>query len=127
MRYHKVVPQAIENAKGNAKKNGIEEKCEFFCADAGEAAEMLAARGEKPEAIVVDPPRKGLSEDVISAIGKMAPRTVVYVSCDPATLARDLKLFEEREGYKVISVQPVDMFPRTKHVESVVLLCREKE
>ena len=119
-----VVPQAIENAKMNAKKNGLS-NTEFFCADAGEAAKMLASRGERPDAIVVDPPRKGISEDVISAIGKMAPKTLVYVSCDPATLARDIKLLEEREGYKAISVQPVDMFPRTKHVECCLLLCRK--
>ncbi len=116
-----VVPQAIENAKENAKKNGID-NTEFICADAGEAAQMLAERGEKPDAIVVDPPRKGISEDVISAIGKMSPKTLVYVSCDPATLARDIKLLGEREGYKVISVQPVDMFPRTKHCEAVAKL-----
>ncbi len=120
-----VVPQAIENAKMNAKKNGLA-NTEFFCADAGEAAKMLASRGERPDAIVVDPPRKGISEDVISAIGEMAPKTLVYVSCDPATLARDIKLLEEKEGYRAISVQPVDMFPRTKHVETVVLLSREK-
>lgn len=120
-----VVPQAIENAKENAKKNGLF-NTEFFCADAGEAAKMLAERGERPDAIVVDPPRKGISEDVISAIGKMAPKTLVYVSCDPATLARDIKLLEEKEGYRAVSVQPVDMFPRTKHVETVVLLSQLK-
>ncbi len=118
-----VVPQAIENAKENAKKNGLE-NTEFFCADAGEAAQMLAKRGERPDAIVVDPPRKGLSPDVISAIGKMSPRTLVYVSCDPATLARDIKLFEENEGYTAVSVQPVDMFPRTKHCEVVCTMRR---
>ena len=120
-----VVPQAIEDAKKNCILNGIK-NAEFICADAGEAAEMLANRGEKPDAIVVDPPRKGLSPEVITEIKKMSPETVVYVSCDPATLARDLKMFEEDKSYKVISVQPVDMFPRTKHVECCVLLCREE-
>lgn len=118
-----VVPQAIEDAKKNAEINGIK-NAEFICADAGEAAEMLATRGEKPDAIVVDPPRKGLSPEVITEIKRMSPETVVYVSCDPATLARDLKIFEEDGSYKVISVQPVDMFPRTKHCESVALLVR---
>jgi len=120
-----VIPQAIENAKENARKNGIK-NTEFICADAGEAALLLASRGERPDVIVVDPPRKGISEDVISAIGKMAPKTLVYVSCDPATLARDVKLLREKEGYTAVSVQPVDMFPRTKHVESVALLTRMK-
>ncbi|MBQ7055040.1 MAG: 23S rRNA (uracil(1939)-C(5))-methyltransferase RlmD [Oscillospiraceae bacterium] len=120
-----VVPQAIEDAKQNAELNGIG-NAEFICADAGEAAQMLAARGEKPDAIVVDPPRKGLSLDVITEIKRMSPETVVYVSCDPATLARDLKIFEEDKSYKVISVQPVDMFPRTKHCECIVQLrCNE--
>lgn len=113
-----VVPQAIEDAKRNCKLNAIT-NAEFICADAGEAAALLASRGEKTDAIVVDPPRKGLSPEVIAEIKKMSPETVVYVSCDPATLARDLKIFEEDGKYKVISVQPVDMFPRTKHVESV--------
>ena len=79
-------------------------------------------RGEKPDAIVVDPPRKGLAPEVITEIKHMAPQTVVYVSCDPATLARDLKIFEEGGNYKVIFVQPIDMFPRTKHCENVCLM-----
>ncbi|MBR2180521.1 MAG: 23S rRNA (uracil(1939)-C(5))-methyltransferase RlmD [Oscillospiraceae bacterium] len=119
-----VVPQAIEDAKQNAELNGIG-NAEFICEDAGEAAQMLTSRGEKPDAIVVDPPRKGLSPEVITEIKRMSPETVVYVSCDPATLARDLKIFEEDKSYTAISVQPVDMFPRTKHVETVVLLHRK--
>lgn len=118
-----VVPQAIENAKKNAKRNRLL-NTEFLCADAGEAAKMFTKRGEHPDAIVVDPPRKGLSPDVIDAIGEMSPKTLVYVSCDPATLARDLKLIVQK-GYEVKTVQPVDMFPRTKHVECCVKLCRE--
>ncbi len=116
-----VVPEAIENAKENARRNGIE-NAEFFCADAGEAAKRLAERGERPDVIVVDPPRKGLSPDVISAIKEMAPKTLVYVSCDPATLARDLKLLCEDGSFEAISAQPVDMFPRTKHCEVVCAL-----
>lgn len=118
-----VVPQAIEDAKKNAEINGIT-NTEFICADAGEAAQMLASRGEKPDVIVVDPPRKGLSPEVITEIKRMSPETVVYVSCDPATLARDLKIFEEDGMYKVKTIQPVDMFPRTKHVECCVSLSR---
>ena len=119
-----VVPEAIENAKENAKRNGLE-NAEFFCADAGEAAKKLAARGERPDAIVVDPPRKGISEDVIAAIKEMAPERLVYVSCDPATLARDLKLLTADGSYTALSVQPVDMFPRTKHCEAVCTLQRQ--
>ena len=116
-----VVPQAIKDAKRNAKLNGME-NAEFICADASEAAKMLADRGEMPDVIVVDPPRKGLTPEGISEIKRMNPKTIVYVSCDPATLARDLKIFEEDGSYKTQSVQPVDMFPRTKHVESVAKL-----
>ena len=117
-----IVPEAIEDAKENARRNGLT-NTEFFCADAGEAAQMLAARGLKPDVISVDPPRKGLSLPVIEAICEMSPERVVYVSCDPATLARDLKLLEER-GYTVQKAEAVDMFPRTGHVETVVLLSK---
>ncbi len=120
-----IVPEAIEDAKANAVRNGLT-NTEFFCADAGEAAQMLAARGLKPDVISVDPPRKGLSLPVIEAICEMGPERVVYVSCDPATLARDLKLLEER-GYTAVNAEAVDMFPRTGHVETVVLMSRVKE
>ena len=118
-----LVPQAIEDAKENARRNGVE-NAEFFCADAAEAAQRFAAAGTRPDVIVVDPPRKGLSPDVIDAIGTMAPQRVVYVSCDPATLARDVKLLSTR-GYRLQSAEAVDMFPRTAHVESVVKLIRQ--
>lgn len=117
-----IVPQAIEDAKENARRNGLE-NTEFFCADAGEAAQLLARRGLRPDVISVDPPRKGLSLPVIEAICQMGPERVVYVSCDPETLARDLKLLEERE-YRVVRAEAVDMFPRTGHVETVVLLSK---
>ncbi len=115
-----VVPQAIEDAKVNAVLNGME-NTEFICADAGKAAKMLLERGERPDAILVDPPRKGLSEDVIEIIKELAPKTLVYVSCDAATLARDLKILCDG-AYKAISATPVDLFPRTRHVECVCLL-----
>ena len=120
-----VVPQAIEDAKENAVRNGIE-NARFFCADAGQAASQLAAEGIRPEVITVDPPRKGLSSEVISAMTEMAPRRIVYVSCDPATLARDVKLLAEK-GYQLRHAEAVDLFPRTKHVETVVLMSRVQE
>ena len=118
-----IVPQAIEDAKFNAAQNGME-NAEFFCMDAGQAAKMLADRHTRPDVIVVDPPRKGVSADVIEAISAMAPQRVVYVSCDPATLARDLKLLTAA-GYTLQTAEAFDLFPRCAHVETVVLLSRE--
>ena len=117
-----IVPQAIEDAKFNAAQNGME-NAEFFCMDAGQAAKMLAARRTRPDVIVVDPPRKGVSADVIEAISAMAPQRVVYVSCDPATLARDLKLLTAA-GYTLQTAEAFDLFPRCAHVETVVLLSK---
>ena len=94
--------------------------------DAGAAAKLLAERGEKPDVIVVDPPRKGLSADVIEAIAAMSPERVVYVSCDPATLARDVKLLNAK-GYALRHVEAVDLFPRCAHVETVCKLVKETE
>ena len=117
-----IVPEAIENAKRNAEMNGI---CntEFICADAGQAASQLAERGLKPDAVVGDPPRKGMSEDAVAAVAAMAPERVVYVSCNPATLARDILRFNSF-GYTLKDVTAVDMFPRTCHVETVALMSR---
>lgn len=115
--------QAVADATANALRNGVE-NAEFFCGDAGNAALELENRGEKPDVVVVDPPRKGLSPDVIEAIDRMNPRRVVYVSCDPATLARDVARFKEK-GYGLKWVQAVDMFPRTAHVETVVSLSKK--
>lgn len=119
-----IVPEAVENAQENAVRNGIT-NAEFICADAGEAAAELLRRGEKPDAVVVDPPRKGLAPDVIDSICGMEPDRVVYVSCDVATQARDLAIFAEK-GYKAVEATAVDMFPRTKHVETVTLLIKER-
>ena len=118
-----VIDAAIEDAKENAKRNGIE-NAEFFCADAGQAAQKLSQEGTRPDVIVVDPPRKGLIPDVIDAICTMSPNKVVYVSCDPATLGRDIKLLCER-GYRLTHTEAVDLFPRCSHIESVVSLSRE--
>ena len=117
-----IVPQAIEDAKFNAAQNGME-NAEFFCMDAGQAAKMLADRRTRPDVIVVDPPRKGVSADVIEAISAMAPQRVVYVSCDPATLARDLKLLTAA-GYTLQTAEAFDLFPRCAHVETVCLLSK---
>ncbi len=117
-----IVPEAIENAKTNAKINGIE-NTEFICADAGQAALMLAQRGTKPDVLTVDPPRKGLNEQAIEAILQMNPEKIVYISCDPATLARDCKLLCN-DNYKIDKVMAVDLFPRTYHVETVCLLSK---
>ena len=118
-----IVPSAIADAEKNARTNGIE-NAEFLLGDAGEASRQLELRGIKPDVIIVDPPRKGLAPEVIAQIVKLAPKRVVYVSCDPATLARDLGHFAE-EGYQTKEVTPFDMFPRCAHVECVVLLQRE--
>ncbi|MBO5975629.1 MAG: 23S rRNA (uracil(1939)-C(5))-methyltransferase RlmD [Oscillospiraceae bacterium] len=117
-----IVPEAVENAKQNAERNDIK-NAEFICGDAGEAAAELLRRGTKPDAVVVDPPRKGLSPEVIDAICGMKPERVVYVSCDVSTQARDLKIFAEK-GYLAEKATAVDMFPRTHHVETVVCLKR---
>ncbi len=118
-----VIPQAVEDAKDNARRNGIE-NAEFLCADAGAAALELEKQGIQADVVVVDPPRKGLNADAIEAIARFAPRTLVYVSCDPATLARDVALLKER-GFVLQNAQAFDLFPRCAHVESVVTLSRE--
>ena len=118
-----VVEQAVEDARDNAKRNGIE-NAEFFCGDAGQAALALEKQGIKADVVVVDPPRKGLNADTIEALSRFAPRRIVYVSCDPATLARDVALLKER-GYKLKNAMAADLFPRCAHVESIVCLVRE--
>ncbi len=117
-----IIPQAIENAKENAKLNGIE-NVRFICDDAKGAAKTLYDEGIRPDVVVVDPPRKGCSREVLETIAKMSPDKVVYVSCDPATLARDCAVMKEL-GYEAVKLSAVDMFPRTVHVESVALLSR---
>lgn len=111
-----IVPEAVENARRNAQRNGVE-NVEFLCADAGQAAQRLAAR--PVDVLVVDPPRKGLDETARDAILKMQPPRVVYVSCDPATLARDVAELCGT-GYRLERAQAFDLFPRTNHVETVI-------
>ena len=118
-----IVAPAIRDAKENAERNGVT-NAEFFCGDAADIAAELEKEGLRPDVITVDPPRKGLAPEVIASVAEMAPKRVVYVSCDPATLGRDVKIFEGF-GYRAVRACAVDMFPGTRHVESVVLLSRE--
>lgn len=115
-----IVAPAVEDAKKNAAANGIGNS-EFLCMDAPQAAKLLEERGIRPHVVVVDPPRKGCGEGLPETIARMAPERVVYVSCDPATLARDVARFRE-VGYVLRRAVPVDMFPRTAHCETVALL-----
>ena len=117
-----VVAEAVLDAEENARRNGIE-NVRFWCGDAGDAAARFAREGLRPEVIVVDPPRKGLCEAAVAAAADMGPERIVYVSCDPGTLARDVKRFREA-GYAPTRCTAVDMFPRTRHVETVVLLSK---
>ena len=118
------VEDAVKDAKENMKLNGIE-NVEFH---SGDMAAMLTpdffkAHG-KPDVLITDPPRAGMHDKVVRQILMAEPETIVYVSCNPATQARDISLFDEK--YKVVKVQPVDMFPQTHHVENVVLLTRKE-
>ena len=118
-----VVAPAIEDAHKNAERNGIV-NAEFLCADAAEAAAKLEARGERPDVIIVDPPRKGCAPELLHTVVQMNPERMVYVSCDPATLARDMRILADL-GYVPQELTPVDMFPRTNHVECVTLFKRK--
>ena len=120
-----IIPEAVDSAKANAAQMGPEmaAKSRFLCADAGQAATQLAAEGLHPDVVMLDPPRKGCDEATLSAVVQMSPQRVVYVSCDSATLARDVKFLEEN-GYRATRVRPVDMFPMGGHCECVVKLER---
>lgn len=117
-----IVQDAINDAEENAKMNGIKNS-RFICSDAPKAAEELKNAGLKPDVIILDPPRKGCGEELVKTIFEMSPSRVVYVSCDPATLARDLKYFTEGD-YSIKEITPCDMFSRTAHVECVVLMSK---
>ena len=118
-----IIPDAVKDAEENAERNGIR-NARFICADAPAAAEQLRQEGLSPDVVILDPPRKGCGEELVRTICQMNPERVVYVSCDPATLARDLKYFAVN-GYVTREVTPCDMFSRTAHVESVAFLTRE--
>lgn len=117
-----IIPQAIENAKENAKRNSID-NTRFICADAKAAVKQLHEENIKPTVVILDPPRKGCDRSVIETVVSMAPERIVMISCDSATLARDLSVFKEL-GYTADKVIPHDMFPRTNHTECVVRLTR---
>ena len=117
-----IVPEAIRDAEDSARRNGVE-NVEFLCGDASRLAAELRQRGLRPDVICVDPPRKGLAPDVVEAAASMTPGRIVYVSCDPATLARDVARFAPL-GYRPVRACAVDLFPGTAHVETVVLLSK---
>jgi 23S rRNA (uracil1939-C5)-methyltransferase len=117
-----VVPQAVKDACGNADLNNIG-NVEFQAGAVEKLLPELAALGLRPDVVVLDPPRAGCGREVLDAVAEMAPARLIYVSCDPGTLARDLGILAGR-GYRVLEVQPVDMFPWTRHVECVVLMSR---
>lgn len=117
-----IVPEAIRDAEDSARRNGVE-NVEFLCGDASRLAEELRQRGLRPDVICVDPPRKGLAPDVVEAAASMTPGRIVYVSCDPATLARDVARFAPL-GYRPVRACAVDLFPGTAHVETVCLLSK---
>ena len=117
-----IVPEAIDDARENAARNGVK-NAEFFCGDASDVAKKLARENLRPDVITVDPPRKGLAADVVESIAAMQPGRVVYVSCDSATMARDVKRLADL-GYTAQRACAVDMFPRADHVETVVLLSK---
>ena len=117
-----IVPEAIRDAEDSARRNGVE-NVEFLCGDASRLAAELRQRGLRPDVICVDPPRKGLAPDVVEAAASMEPERIVYVSCDPATLARDAARFAPL-GYRPVRACAVDLFPGTAHIETVCLLSK---
>lgn len=119
-----IVPEAIENAKHNAAVNGVA-NAEFYCGDAGKLAEKLADDNIKPDAAVIDPPRKGCDTLTLDSLVRMLPKRIVMISCNPATAARDAKYLAEK-GYAVKRARAFDLFPRTSHVETVCLLSKLK-
>ena len=120
-----IIPEAIEDAKTNAELNNIK-NARFICGDASLAAQKLKDEGITPQVIILDPPRKGCAEELLKTVVEINPQKIVYVSCDPATLARDCERLHTL-GYNVTEVTPVDMFPRTSHVESVALLTQSNK
>ena len=117
-----IVPEAIDDARENAARNGVK-NAEFFCGDASDVAKKLARENLRPDVITVDPPRKGLAADVVESIAEMQPGRVVYVSCDSATMARDVTRLADL-GYTAQRACAVDMFPRADHVETICLLSK---
>ena len=119
-----IVAPAIADAKKNARENGLDQKTEFHCADAAKWLVSAANKGFTPDVVCVDPPRKGVDSQLIQALKHIKPKRVVYVSCDPATMARDMKRLCEERQYRFEYARPVDMFAWTGHVECVGLLVK---
>ncbi len=117
-----IIPEAIEDAKENARRNNID-NCEFYCGDAKDAVKMLRDMSITPDAVILDPPRKGCDREVLECVAEMNPERIVYVSCDVSTQARDCAILREL-GYETVEITPCDMFARTSHTESVALICR---
>ena len=118
-----IVPQAVENAKANAQRNGLQ-NTRYLCADAKNGAAQLIAEGYHFDTIIIDPPRKGCDAQTLEALITLSPEKLVYISCDPATLARDIA-YLTKHGFSLQSATPVDLFPRTTHVETVCLLTKK--
>ena len=119
-----IIPEAVEDAKSNAIRNNIE-NCEFYCGDAKQAVKILRDKGIEPDAVILDPPRKGCDREVLKCVAEMKPKKIVYVSCDVSTQARDCSILSEL-GYETKEVTPVDMFPKTSHTESVALIIKKQ-
>jgi len=118
-----IVPEAVRDAENNAQRNG-RENADFICGDSAKCFQTVKEKQYKNPLVIVDPPRKGLSTDLILQFVQSEIGTILYISCNPETLARDLALFQ-KNGYAIADIQPVDLFPRTSHVESVVCLTRK--
>lgn len=118
-----IVPDAVKDARENAERNHVD-NIEFLTADANQGAQRILKSKLKVDAMIVDPPRRGCTKDTLEAIVRISPERLVYVSCDPATLARDVRILTER-GYRMDRIRPVDMFPGTVHVETVVRMMRK--
>ncbi len=117
-------PDAVRDARKNAKENKVT-NAEFIKGDAGDCMERMAAEGLKPDVLFMDPPRSGSTEKFLRSVLRAAPERIVYISCGPESLARDLKLLTAGKKYEVRAIWPVDMFPQTEHVETVVQLSKE--
>ncbi len=119
-----LVPEAVVNAKENAEINQIS-NCEYYCGKAEVLVPKLVAQGERADVVILDPPRKGCEERLLDAVASVRPKRIVYISCKPSTLARDLNYLAQK-GYETLKVIPVNMFPKTSHIESIALLERGK-
>ena len=118
-----VNPEAVRDAEDNARRNNID-NAHFICGDAGEFMLQMANAGGHADVVITDPPRAGCSKEFLESLLKLSPKRIVYVSCNPETLARDLSMLT-KNGYEAEHIQGVDMFPFTEHVESVVLMSRD--